>query len=54
MKELYTAPEATVITLAAVEKLAALDGHPDDPITRAGDVIGGQTSVVQRPGAGGA
>jgi len=54
MKELYTAPAATVITLAAVEKLALLDGHSDEVLTRGSDIIGGQTSVVQRPGYGGA
>lgn len=35
MKELYIAPEANVITLASVEKLAALDGHPDSGINTA-------------------
>ena len=54
MKELYTAPAATVITLAAVEKLAVLNNHPGDPVTCGGDVVGGKTSVVQRPGVGGA
>ena len=51
MKKIYEAPVATVITLAAVEKLAALDGHPDEKITRAGDIIDSNTSVGSgRPG----
>lgn len=49
MKEVYIAPVASVITLAAVEKLAALDGHPAE---RAGNtIIGGvSNSVGPRPG----
>ena len=45
MKEQYIAPEANVITLEAVEKLAALDGHPESGVTRAGDIIDSNTSV---------
>ena len=45
MKEKYIAPEATVITLEAVEKLAALDGHPESGVTRAGDIVDSNTSV---------
>ena len=37
MKELYTAPEANVINLAAVEKLAVLEGHPDAGISTVGN-----------------
>lgn len=52
MKELYTAPVATVINLAAVEKLAALDGHREGDINTASDIIGGSTVVIPtRPGA---
>ena len=50
MKKVYEAPEANVITLAAIEKLAALDGHRDQSV-RAGDIITGGTSVGEgRPG----
>ena len=45
MKKIYETPVATVITLAAVEKLAALDDHPDEKITRAGDIIGSSTTT---------
>ena len=49
MKKIYEAPVATVITLTAVEKLAALDGHPDGRTTRAGDILDSGTSIGQRP-----
>ena len=45
MKEQYTTPEANVITLEAVEKLAALDGHPDAGASRAGDIVDSSTEV---------
>ena len=49
MKKIYEAPEATAITLAAVEKLALLDGHADAPAK--GDIIDSNTSVGSgRPG----
>ena len=35
MKKIYETPVATVITLAAVEKLAVLDGRPD---TKSSDI----------------
>ena len=45
MKELYTAPDVSVITLEAVEKLAALDGHPDSGVNTASDIVDSNTSV---------
>lgn len=45
MKKIYEAPVATVITLAAIEKIAALDDHPDGKITRAGDIVDSSTTT---------
>lgn len=52
MKEIYEAPSATVINLAAVEKLALLDGHSDEGVNPiGGDVPDATTSVGSgRPG----
>ena len=51
MKKIYETPAATVINLAAVEKLAALDGHPDGAVNPASDIVDATTSVGSgRPG----
>ena len=47
MKELYTAPTATVVTLEAVEKLALLDERSNDGIGTVSDIPGvGDFSVL--------
>ena len=49
MKKIYETPVATVITLAAIEKLAALDGHPDAGVSPANSDI---PSVSHGTGSG--
>lgn len=43
MKEIYVAPEATVVTMAAIENLALIEDR--DVASRAGDVLDSNTSV---------
>jgi hypothetical protein len=43
MKEIYVAPEATVVTMAAIENLALIEDR--DIASRAGDIIGSSTTT---------
>ena len=43
MKEIYVAPEATVVTMAAMENLALIEER--DMPSRAGDILDANTSV---------
>ena len=48
MKEIYVAPEANVVTMAAIENLALIE---DNAASRAGDILDSNTSVGSgRPG----
>ena len=55
MKEAYQSPTIEIIDLAAMEQIAALDGHPDEGIQTAGenggDIFNPSFGVVSRPGA---
>jgi hypothetical protein len=43
MKEIYVAPEATVVTMAAIENLAVIEDRGAG--TRAGDILDATTSI---------
>lgn len=43
MKEIYVVPEATVVTMAAIENLAVIEDRAVG--TRAGDIVDASTSV---------
>ena len=55
MKEVYKSPSVEVIDLAAKERLAALEGHPDQEVRAAaenegGDMFNPSVGVIPLPG----
>ena len=54
MKMNYDAPQVEIINLEAMERIAALDGHPDEGVSAAangddGNIFNPSFGVVQRP-----